>query len=158
MFSLISTRGFISTFYHFCTIEWFLGLELANFPAEVESSAVFRCVRVSSVGNSDNQYAYQTSVNIGGHLFRGILYDQGVEISHRHQLPVSNQQVNNLITNASSSSAADPDGAGASTSRGGGGGAPAPSQATTFLDPSLYHSGSLNSFMAGTQFFPPPRT
>ncbi|XP_063936979.1 protein EXPRESSION OF TERPENOIDS 1 isoform X2 [Daucus carota subsp. sativus] len=124
------------------------GLELANFPAEVESSAVFRCVRVSSVGNSDNQYAYQTSVNIGGHLFRGILYDQGLEISHRHQLPGRDQQVNNLIRNASSSPGAEPDGSGAGTSRGGGGGAPAPSQATTFLDPSLYHSASLNSFMA----------
>ncbi|KAL2231643.1 UNVERIFIED_CONTAM: Protein SHI RELATED SEQUENCE 7 [Sesamum indicum] len=41
--------------------------------------AVFRCVRVSSADNMVDQYAYQTSVSIGGHVFTGILYDQGPE-------------------------------------------------------------------------------
>lgn len=137
-------------------IEWFLGLELANFPAEVNSQAVFKCVRVSSFGNANNQYAYQTSVNIGGHLFKGILYDQGLESSYyHHQFPVRDEQIN-LLTNTSSSSAADPAAAAASSRER----AAAPnSQVTTILDPSnLYHSASLSSFMAGTQFFPPPRT
>ncbi|KAL8118084.1 hypothetical protein AgCh_015842 [Apium graveolens] len=130
------------------------GLELANFPAEVNSQAVFKCVRVSSVENANNQYAYQTSVNIGGHMFKGILYDQGLESSYRHQFPVRDEQIN-LITNTSSPFAADPAGAAASSRER----AAAPSQVTTFLDPSnLYHSASLNSFMAGTQFFPPSRT
>lgn len=39
--------------------------------------ATFHCVRVSSVDDGVDQYAYQTSVNIGGHVFKGILYDQG---------------------------------------------------------------------------------
>ncbi|PHT70381.1 hypothetical protein T459_25485 [Capsicum annuum] len=48
-----------------------------ELPAEVSLPAVFRCVRVSSLDNLVDQYAYQTSVNIAGHVFKGILYDQG---------------------------------------------------------------------------------
>ncbi|XVF30333.1 hypothetical protein REPUB_Repub16aG0048100 [Reevesia pubescens] len=55
----------------------FLGLEVGNFPAEVTSPATFRCVRVSSIEDAADQYAYRTAVNIGGHVFKGILYDQG---------------------------------------------------------------------------------
>lgn len=138
-----------------------IGQELAIFPTEVSSTAVFRCVRVTSIDNADKQYAYQTSINIGGHSFKGILYDQGLESSHYHHLPARDQgssdggsasvdiQQLNLITNTASSSAA------AASSRGTG---TAPStQVTAFLDPSIYHSASLNTFLAGTQFFPPPR-
>ncbi|XP_073146661.1 protein SHI RELATED SEQUENCE 3-like [Henckelia pumila] len=56
-----------------------LGLEKENFPSEVSFPAAFRCVRVSSMDNVVDQYAYQTSVSIGGHVFTGILYDQGSE-------------------------------------------------------------------------------
>ncbi|GAA0155923.1 hypothetical protein LIER_38183 [Lithospermum erythrorhizon] len=56
-----------------------LGFAGATFPAEVNFPASFNCVRVSSMDIEVNQYAYQTSVNIGGHLFKGILYDQGPE-------------------------------------------------------------------------------
>ena len=66
--------GFI--FHSFCWCP-FLGLEVGNFPAEVTSPATFRCVRVSSIEDAADQYAYRTSVNIGGHVFKGILYDQG---------------------------------------------------------------------------------
>lgn len=55
----------------------YLGLEVGQFPAEVSSSVVFRCVRVRSLDGPDEQCAYQTAVNIGGHVFKGILYDQG---------------------------------------------------------------------------------
>ncbi|GMN55749.1 hypothetical protein TIFTF001_024868 [Ficus carica] len=71
-----------------------------NFPAEVNAMATFHVVRVSSmvddggphshphhhhhhrnhhhdVHHQHHQYAYQTSVSIGGHVFKGILYDQG---------------------------------------------------------------------------------
>ncbi|KAF8101136.1 hypothetical protein N665_0210s0071 [Sinapis alba] len=62
------------------------GLEMgeASFPPEVSSDALFRCVKMSGVddGGDDSQYAYQTTVNIGGHLFKGILYDQGPESSY----------------------------------------------------------------------------
>uniref|UniRef100_A0A5B7C8J1 Uncharacterized protein n=1 Tax=Davidia involucrata TaxID=16924 RepID=A0A5B7C8J1_DAVIN len=54
---------------------------MGNFPAEVNSTAaVFQCIRVRSHDNAIDQYAYQTAVNIGGHVFKGILYDQGLEI------------------------------------------------------------------------------
>jgi LRP1 type putative zinc finger protein len=56
-----------------------LGLEIENFPAEVNSTATFRCFRVSSIDEAVDQVAYQTRVNIGGHVFKGILYDQGPE-------------------------------------------------------------------------------
>ncbi|KAK9946998.1 hypothetical protein M0R45_012435 [Rubus argutus] len=55
------------------------GLELAPFPAEVSSPAVFRCVRVSAMDDVEEQFAYQTAVNIGGHVFKGLLYDQGLD-------------------------------------------------------------------------------
>ncbi|XP_047306316.1 protein EXPRESSION OF TERPENOIDS 1-like [Impatiens glandulifera] len=133
------------------------GLELGHFPAEVSSSAVFRCVRVSSVDSTEEQIAYQTAVNIGGHMFKGIVYDQGLEnryggesssgggsggrategVNHHQQ-----QQPLNLITAS-----------GATSSSGGGGGG---GGGITMIDHSIYPT-PLNAFMTGTQFFPPPR-
>ncbi|KAF8406491.1 hypothetical protein HHK36_008580 [Tetracentron sinense] len=118
------------------------GLEVGNFPAEVNSQAVFRCVRVSAMEDADDQYAYQTSVNIGGHVFKGILYDQG-PADQSHYLPGESSsggvQQRNLMTAASTS-------AGTST-------------AAELLDPSsLYPTTPFNTFMAGTQFFPHPRS
>nr|XP_011458269.1 PREDICTED: protein SHI RELATED SEQUENCE 1 isoform X1 [Fragaria vesca subsp. vesca] len=59
--------------------------EANNFPAEVNTMAKFQGVRVSSMDDMVDldQYAYQTSVTIGGHVFRGILYDQGPAV---HQM------------------------------------------------------------------------
>ncbi|XP_047323947.1 protein EXPRESSION OF TERPENOIDS 1-like [Impatiens glandulifera] len=125
------------------------GLEVGHFPAEVNSSALFRCVKVSGMEEADEQLAYQTAVNIGGHVFKGILYDQGPESRY---------------------------GGGESSSGGGGGGGSGgggsgnqqlplnliPSAAgsshgmTTFIDPSNYPA-PLSAFLSGTQFFPPPR-
>ncbi|KAL0799809.1 hypothetical protein Bca101_054984 [Brassica carinata] len=48
-----------------------------NLLPEISSPAVFRCIRVSSIDDENEEYAYQTVVNIGGHVFKGILYDQG---------------------------------------------------------------------------------
>ncbi|KAI8554211.1 hypothetical protein RHMOL_Rhmol05G0081100 [Rhododendron molle] len=62
------------------------GQEMGNFPTELEMPAIFRCVRVSSHDDAVDQYAYQASVKIGGHIFKGILYDQGPEESSS-QLP-----------------------------------------------------------------------
>ncbi|XP_071728156.1 protein EXPRESSION OF TERPENOIDS 1-like [Rutidosis leptorrhynchoides] len=53
------------------------GLEISNFPSEVMTPTNFKCVRVSSIDDIDDQLAYQATVNIGGHMFKGILYDQG---------------------------------------------------------------------------------
>ncbi|KAG6435371.1 hypothetical protein SASPL_100243 [Salvia splendens] len=99
------------------------GFEVGQFPAEVSSPAVFRCVRVSAVDEAEQHYAYQTALSIGGHVFKGILYDQGGESSSSASL--------DLVANASNSQ-------------------------MTVVDPSVYPT-PLNAFMAGTQFFPPPR-
>lgn len=41
---------------------------------------MFKCVRVTSVDDGDDdEYAYQAMVRIGGHVFKGFLYDQGVD-------------------------------------------------------------------------------
>ncbi|KAK1399293.1 protein EXPRESSION OF TERPENOIDS 1-like [Heracleum sosnowskyi] len=126
------------------------GLEVNPFPAEVNSPAVFRCVRVSAVNETDEHYAYQTAVNIGGHVFKGLLYDQGPESSSRYGVlgdcfsgnPSSTiQQPLNLITSGTSTGVAtttNPPG-------------------VTWMDSSTYPT-PLNAFMAGTQFFPPPRS
>ncbi|XP_039035179.1 protein SHI RELATED SEQUENCE 3-like [Hibiscus syriacus] len=59
------------------------GLEVGDFPAQVTLPAMFRCVRVSSIEDvAGDQYAYRTAVTIGGHVFKGILYDQGPDRGH----------------------------------------------------------------------------
>ncbi|KAG7567160.1 SHORT INTERNODES C-terminal [Arabidopsis thaliana x Arabidopsis arenosa] len=66
-----------------------------HFPAELSSLADFRCVKVSSIDDGKEQYAYQTTVNIGGHVFRGILHDQGLEkgmIDHHYNKNSNNHQ------------------------------------------------------------------
>ncbi|XP_028074575.1 protein LATERAL ROOT PRIMORDIUM 1-like [Camellia sinensis] len=53
-----------------------------GLPGKVRAPAVFKCVRVTAVedgGGGDNEYAYQGVVKIGGHVFKGFLYDHGVE-------------------------------------------------------------------------------
>ncbi|RZC55737.1 hypothetical protein C5167_014588 [Papaver somniferum] len=151
------------------------GLEVGNvFPAEVNSAATFRCVRVSAMDEAEEQYAYQTAVNIGGHVFKGILYDQGPESHHAHH--------HGGQTSTSGAGGSESGGAGT------GGGAitssgrnfitaphnhphmqqqqqPSSSSATTsgaaalLVDPSSMYPGTpFNTFVAGTQFFPHPRS
>lgn len=53
-----------------------------KLPEQVRAPAVFKCVRVTAVeggGTGGNEYAYQAVVKIGGHVFKGYLYDHGVE-------------------------------------------------------------------------------
>ncbi|XP_031260765.1 protein SHI RELATED SEQUENCE 1 [Pistacia vera] len=137
------------------------GLEDGDFPEEVSFQVGFRCVRVSSLDDDDDQYAYKTAVTIGGHIFKGILYDQGPD--------------NNYTTGESS------------TGGDGGGGFQAPAalnfipadpipttsatvsttvtgglvtapSSSAYLDPSTLYPTPLHTFMAGTQFFPSPRS
>lgn len=124
-----------------------LGLEvIGEFPAEVTTSAMFRCVNVRAMDDAAEQYAYQAAVNIGGHVFKGLLYDQGPE--NRYVGTGDNstggggaQQPLNLITASASTTttSANPPG-------------------VTWLDSSTTYPTPLNAFMAGTQFFPPPRS
>ncbi|XP_051228332.1 protein LATERAL ROOT PRIMORDIUM 1 [Lolium perenne] len=50
-----------------------------SLPRQVRAPAVFRCVRVTSVDDGEDEYAYQATVTINGHVFKGFLYDQGVD-------------------------------------------------------------------------------
>ena len=114
---------------------------MGNFPAEVTSPATFRCVRLSSIEDAADQYAYQTSVNIGGHVFKGILYDQGHhslgECSSRETQAQPNQINAAALTMATTTST---------------------SVAAETLLPFAYAS-PFNAFMsAGTQFFLHPKS
>ncbi|KAL4378367.1 hypothetical protein GQ457_02G007020 [Hibiscus cannabinus] len=127
------------------------GLEkLGNFPAEVSCHAVFRCVTVSSIDEADEQYAYQTAVSIGGHVFKGILYDQGPDTdSDRNNMAAAAAGENSATTNAANFAANATAGSVTAASS---------SSATAVLDPSSLYTTPLNIFMAGTQFFPNPRS
>ncbi|MCD7459080.1 protein of unknown function (DUF702) [Datura stramonium] len=128
------------------------GLELGgHFPSEVSSQAVFRCVKVSAIDDAEDQYAYHTAVNIGGHLFKGILYDQGPEGRYcgggggeSSSGSGAAQQPLNFITGPTTSNTA------AATTTG------HHQPAVTMYDPSVYPT-PITAFLAGTQFFPPPR-
>ncbi|XP_038881630.1 protein SHI RELATED SEQUENCE 1-like isoform X2 [Benincasa hispida] len=103
------------------------GLEMGIFPAEVSSTAVFRCVRMTTLDETSEQCAYQTAVNIGGHIFKGILYDHGPEQPPTSASPNGGAL---LITTAESATLLDPP-------------PPYPTPLTTYIP-------------AGTQFFLPP--
>lgn len=118
----------------FAYLGFWLGFEVGHFPAEVNSPAVFRGVKVSGI-NADEQFAYQTAVNIGGHVFKGILYDQGSESGYPGAGEGTSSQQPGLFTGTAATSATS----------------------VAKLDPSIYPT-PLGAFMAGTQFFPPPRS
>ena len=116
---------------------------MTAFPPEVNSQAVFRCVKVSALDDAEDQLAYQTAVNIGGHVFRGILYDQGPDgryTSTGGESSSSGAQQLGLITAATTTNTSNP------------------AAGNTFFDPSSLYPAPLNAFIAGTQFFPPPRS
>ena len=50
-----------------------------GLPGQVRAPAVFKCVRVTAVDDGEDEYAYQAVVKIGRHVFKGFLYDQGME-------------------------------------------------------------------------------
>ncbi|CAL9147821.1 protein SHORT INTERNODES 1-like [Musa acuminata AAA Group] len=128
-------------------------LDPESFPPEVSAQAVFRCVRLSHVDEVDDIYAYQAAVSIGGHVFKGLLYDHGPEAeypsssSSRYQLHHGEGSSSpaaaaaTAIVSASASASAG-DAAIATT---------ATAAATELLEP---YPTPLSAFMAGTQFFP----
>ncbi|KAG6571704.1 Protein EXPRESSION OF TERPENOIDS 1, partial [Cucurbita argyrosperma subsp. sororia] len=123
------------------------GLEVANFPAEFNSSAVFRCVKVSAIDDVEEQFAYQTSVNIGGRMFKGILYDQGPESTP------------NLSTGGESSYCygGEDDNQALELVIGASNGGWRSNKPTPFMESSLYPI-PINTFNTGTQNFPSSRT
>ncbi|CAK9228015.1 unnamed protein product, partial [Sphagnum troendelagicum] len=54
-----------------------------GLPPEVRAQALFKCVRLMGVEDSENEFAYQATVKIGGHIFKGVLYDQGKEVKRK---------------------------------------------------------------------------
>ncbi|CAA0813196.1 Protein LATERAL ROOT PRIMORDIUM 1 [Striga hermonthica] len=54
-------------------------LKGSALPGQVRAPALFKCVRVTAVDDGEDEYAYQAIVRIGGHVFKGFLYDQGVD-------------------------------------------------------------------------------
>eukprot|EP00257_Ricinus_communis_P024646 XP_025012060.1 protein LATERAL ROOT PRIMORDIUM 1 isoform X2 [Ricinus communis] len=48
-------------------------------PSQVRAPAVFRCIRVTAINGGEPEVGYQAMVNISGHLFKGFLYDQGID-------------------------------------------------------------------------------
>ncbi|XP_028792376.1 protein SHORT INTERNODES-like, partial [Neltuma alba] len=66
-----------------------------KFPGLVSMTATFRCVRVRSNDDWVNELAYHASVRIGGHVFCGLLHDQGPSLAQTSSVPLL--QHNNLI-------------------------------------------------------------
>ncbi|KVH87482.1 Lateral Root Primordium type 1, C-terminal [Cynara cardunculus var. scolymus] len=60
---------------------------MQSLPGQVRAPAVFKCVRVTAVEDGDDEYAYQACVKIGGHVFKGFLYDQGAETRDQTNIP-----------------------------------------------------------------------
>jgi LRP1 type putative zinc finger protein len=54
-----------------------------GLPPEVRAQALFKCVRVTGVEDGENEFAYQATVKIGGHIFKGVLYDQGLDLAQQ---------------------------------------------------------------------------
>ncbi|KAK4762793.1 hypothetical protein SAY86_008561 [Trapa natans] len=50
-----------------------------SLPRQVRAPAIFKRMRVTAVDDGEDEYAYQAVVRIGGHVFKGFLYDQGME-------------------------------------------------------------------------------
>lgn len=123
----------------------FIGLQVGNIPAEMSSNATFHCVRVSSIDDAIDQYAYQTTVSIGGHIFKGILYDQGPDQSCNYTVgessssePHHHQQSNpfNVVATDLNTTTSAP-------------------IATVYPPPYTF---PFSPFMPGTQFFPHPKS
>jgi len=113
-----------------------------SLPGQVRAPAVFKCVRVTAVDEGDDEYAYQAVVNIGGHVFKGLLYDQGVE--PREGLPNLSEL---HLGGGASSSGGGGGGAGTSGARNG-----APSS-SPLLDPSdVYGASGTGALLGGSSY------
>nr|WHL55525.1 SRS3 [Litchi chinensis] len=132
------------------------GLEVGTFPVQMSSEATFHCVRVSSIDDAIDQYAYHTSVNIGGHVFKGILYDQGPDGNHNYSVgdsssseppPPPPQHDFPAALTITTTTTTDTTTCTTSSDH---------HQALTI--PSPYNAFPLNPFMSGMQFFPHPKS
>lgn len=124
-----------------------LGLETSHLPPEISLPAVFRCMRVSSIDDEEEEYAYQTAVSIGGHVFKGILYNQGPSDHHRYSslTAETSQHHLNLLDSTATTTAVT-----------------AVNSNNGSIDPSSLYTAAaapFNAFVAaGTPFFASPRS
>ncbi|CAN8277688.1 unnamed protein product [Cochlearia groenlandica] len=122
-----------------------------NFPTEVSSQGIFRCVRVSSsVDDEEDEFAYKTSVCINGHIFKGILYDQGtssiISSSCNKTNSCGESQPLNLITTGPSASSSSPNNVGSTSDH--------YNNNIDHHQVANYHQTTpINSFLNGTNFF-----
>ncbi|XP_042427135.1 protein LATERAL ROOT PRIMORDIUM 1-like [Zingiber officinale] len=83
-----------------------------NLPGHVRAPALFKCVRVTSIDDGEDEYAYHAMVKIGGRVFKGFLYDHGLDDGGGHSddgkegsIPnLSELHLGNRLAGASSSS------------------------------------------------------
>lgn len=67
-----------------------------SLPGHIRAPAVFKCHRVSAIGNGEDEIAYLATVHISGHVFKGFLYDHGVDGKITNAVPcVSELQLGN---------------------------------------------------------------
>ncbi|TXG73338.1 hypothetical protein EZV62_001917 [Acer yangbiense] len=105
-------------------------------PGQVRAPAVFKCVRVTAVEDGEDEYAYQAVVKIGGHVFKGFLYDQGVDHQTREGFP----NISELHLGGASSS-------------GGGGGRNGGCSSSPILDPSdVYAAATGGGLLGGSSY------
>ncbi|KAE8734777.1 Protein LATERAL ROOT PRIMORDIUM 1 [Hibiscus syriacus] len=105
-----------------------------TLPAQLRAPAVFKCVRVTAVEDGKDEFAYEAVVKIGGHVFKGLLYDQGVD--RRDRFP----NISELHLNAA-------DGGGGECGRNGA------SSSSLALDSSeVYEVATGGSFLGGSTY------
>ena len=69
-------------------------------------------MKLTNLADRQHEYAYQTVVEINGHVFKGILYDQGLDIrpTSSHLAPLVNVQPELQLGSTSSAPLVDFDG------------------------------------------------
>ncbi|KAJ6414472.1 hypothetical protein OIU84_003468 [Salix udensis] len=77
-----------------------------SLPVQVRAPAVFRCVRVTAINGGGAEVAYEAKVNISGHVFKGFLYDQG--INEKKLFPCNSKRDSSERNRDSSSPIVDP--------------------------------------------------
>ena len=109
-----------------------------SLPGQVEAPAVFKCVKVTAMEDGEDEFAYQAVVKIGGHVFKGFLYDQGAESRDHAGFP-----------NMSELNLGGGSGGGSSGGRNGGASSTSP-----LLDPSDVYgaSGSGGGLLGGSSY------
>nr|TKW18909.1 hypothetical protein SEVIR_5G463200v2 [Setaria viridis] len=118
-----------------------------SLPRQVRAPAVFKCVRVTSIEDGEDEYAYQAMVTINGHLFKGFLYDQGPD-DGRHAA-TSNEDSTAGVPNISELhlGAASASGAGGTGGVREGGASMGPTE--------LYGGGGQHHILGGSSYVPP---